>query len=144
MIVRISRYSAFLSAFGLFFALTGCEKNRQDELGEGDREAPVRTVRDVTPGEDLAKPVHGGECGRNNASCAEAQFCQFPVGLCGEGTVSGLCMDKPDMCAEVVDPVCGCDGQDYGNECKAWMAGVNVRSKGECATEKTPPGDENP
>jgi len=39
----------------------------------------------------------------------------------------------PDiLCAEVWDPVCGCDGTTYGNNCEALAAGVNVAFEGEC------------
>ena len=51
----------------------------------------------------------------------------------------GKCEVKAEVCFEIYDPVCGCDGATtYDNACKAAAAGASVRSEGEC-----PAGAEN-
>ena len=43
----------------------------------------------------------------------------------------------PDrMCTMQYDPVCGCNGQTYGNACTASNAGVRTFAKGPCPEAK--------
>lgn len=72
-------------------------------------------------------------CYRDADCPADSQFCRFPPGSCGSSTSSaGMCVDRRHDCPDVGDPVCGCDGVTYPNECEADAAGVSLRHRGPC------------
>ncbi len=94
-----------------------------------DASAPMdvgtATVDVVRPPVDVAAP---GDC-RSNSDCDRRSFCASDT--C-DGP--GRCEPRPEGCATVYLPVCGCDGRTYGNTCEAAASGARVRDRGTCAT----------
>ncbi len=75
-------------------------------------------------------PVH---CTLDDAEtvCGDGAFCLFADETCGEAD-PGVCTPIPEMCTMQFDPVCGCDGEEYGNACGAYSAGQSIRVLGTC------------
>ncbi len=78
---------------------------------------------------DSCEPV-GLDC-HDDTTCDDYLYCGKESGDCGG---AGICRPYAEFCHENYDPVCGCDGTTYGNECDAASAGVNVASHGACET----------
>ncbi len=80
----------------------------------------------------VAEPDEREVCGGFvGLGCDRGEFCNLPVGACCCDHF-GACTPIPDACATVWDPVCGCDGMTYGNECEAAMAAVSLAHYGAC------------
>ena len=79
-----------------------------------------------------AEPVHS--CGGNlGLACGADSFCNYDLeGACGAADATGSCEAKPQACARIYKPVCGCDGRTYNNGCEAHMAGASVAADGTC------------
>jgi hypothetical protein len=73
--------------------------------------------------------------GLMDSGCPAGEFCNYPIGaLCGAADAPGFCEKPAEACAEIYQPVCGCDDKTYGNSCEASSAKVSVVHDGECGT----------
>ncbi len=71
--------------------------------------------------------------GTTGVTCGTGLYCMYETGQCNEtDTIAGTCQEIPTTCAQWYDPVCGCDGEDYANECSAAAASVNIETNGPC------------
>ena len=82
-----------------------------------------------SPGEE--RPC-GGWLGN---TCDPDQYCRWgELAACGQVDHPGACTDVPQAseCPQLVDPVCGCDGETYINDCLARAARKSIQHHGPC------------
>jgi hypothetical protein len=74
-----------------------------------------------------------GSC-RSNADCPSSAFCgvSAAAGATTTCAATGVCTPRPEACATVYQPVCGCDGRTHSNACVAASQGVRVARTGAC------------
>ena len=110
------------------FTYGGCEGNENNFMS---REACLAAC----------PPVASVACGaRAGDPCGPAEFCDFgEQSSCGFDDGEGVCHPRPDACAEIDSPVCGCDGRTYSNACLGQVAGVDTLHPGAC--QEPPAGD---
>lgn len=75
----------------------------------------------------------GDLCGGNTGvRCGEGQFCDAASNACGWFDDPGFCTAVPSVCPRIYRPVCGCDGNTYGNDCARRAAKVQFDHTGTC------------
>jgi hypothetical protein len=64
--------------------------------------------------------------------CDDKLWCEHSEGQCNVADASGTCIKAPEVCTQDYQPVCGCDGETYGNDCMRKAAKVQLDYGGEC------------
>jgi hypothetical protein len=71
----------------------------------------------------------GGCVCADDTPCMEGEYCALDDSCSNPG----LCAIEPQTCdAEVVEPVCGCNGVTYDNDCFAAQAGTRISARMAC------------
>lgn len=102
----------------------------------------------MSSGGAAGQPGTGGTGGmgddscRTNDDCRQDQYCA--KNGC-DADAKGECEDRPTQCSNDPEPVCGCDGVNYWNDCLREQSGVASSRSGECGNDRAicregPPG----
>jgi hypothetical protein len=75
----------------------------------------------------------GQSCGGvAGLQCQAKLYCAYPPRSCHADQAEGRCTVRPQVCPQISQPICGCDGKTYANTCVAAQNGVSPARDGVC------------
>jgi hypothetical protein len=75
----------------------------------------------------------GERCGGiAGMQCDQGLWCETAAGQCRTANASGTCVRAADICYQLFQPVCGCDGKTYSNDCDRRRARTAKNHDGGC------------
>lgn len=103
--------------------------------GPAGRGRELQTSEFYLKVEGSREPACGGFTYPPNPVCEAGEFCEQPAGSCYIADLPGTCQEIPEACITVFDPVCGCDGVTYGNDCERRRSQIALDHAGACGSQ---------
>ena len=79
--------------------------------------------------------AEGDSCGgliAGSRTCGTGLYCESPAGSCNIADIGGTCQVVSQVCPTIYQPVCGCDGKTYSNDCVRRAARAQLDHTGAC------------